>query len=81
MVDEYQRTCHKTLLSRRKFFVSWKRFLFLIENFRIMDKTKERLAKLSIDETGEEMKEKDCVKWDLPLVEIYKLSLKFYKGK
>lgn len=46
-----------------------------------MEKTKERQAKLSIDETGEEMKEEDCIKWGLPLLEIYKLSLKFYKGK
>lgn len=46
-----------------------------------MDKNKERLAKLSIDETGEELREEECMKWGLPLVDIYKLSLKFYKGE
>lgn len=40
-----------------------------------------KFAKLSIDETGEEASEENSLKWGLPLVEIYKLSLKFYKGK
>lgn len=32
-------------------------------------------------EIAEEASEQDCIKWGVPLVEIYKLSLKFYKGR
>lgn len=46
-----------------------------------MEKNTLKVAALKIDETAEEADEKDCLKWGLPLVEIYKLSLKFYKGK
>ncbi|CRL03903.1 CLUMA_CG017025, isoform A [Clunio marinus] len=46
-----------------------------------MEKTCEKLSNLSIDETAEEASEHDCLKWGLPLNEIYKLSLKFYKDK
>lgn len=40
-----------------------------------------KLSKLTIDEMGQEVLEDNCLKWDLPLNEIYKLALKFYKGK
>lgn len=46
-----------------------------------MDKNTTNLAKLSIDEMAEEASEENCLKWGLPLVDIYKISLKFYKGK
>ena len=46
-----------------------------------MDKNTSKLSTLLIDDTAEEATEEDCVKWGLPLVDIYKLSLKFYKGK
>lgn len=45
-----------------------------------MDKSTAKMVKLSIDETAEEVSEENCMKWGLPLLEIYKLSLKFYKG-
>lgn len=46
-----------------------------------MDKSNENMGQVSIDETADEATEADCMKWGLPLAEIYKLSLKFYKGK
>lgn len=46
-----------------------------------MEKSTLKVAALSIDETAEEANEEDCIKWGLPLVDIYKLSLKFYKGR
>lgn len=38
-------------------------------------------SKIAIDEMGQEVFEESCMKWDLPLSEIYKLAMKFYKGE
>lgn len=46
-----------------------------------MDESTAKLVKLSIDDTAEEVTEESCLKWGLPLIEIYKISLKFFKGK
>lgn len=35
----------------------------------------------TITEMGQEVFEENCLKWDLPLNEIYKLAMKFYKGE
>lgn len=45
-----------------------------------MKENTEKLLKLKIDETATEANEDDCLKWGLPLPEIFKLSMKFYKG-
>lgn len=46
-----------------------------------MDNLKTNLAKVAIDETGQEASEQDELKWGLPLKEAYRFALKFYKGK
>lgn len=41
-----------------------------------------KLSKLTIDTMGRpDVNEQDCLKWELPLNEIYRLALKFYKGE
>lgn len=46
-----------------------------------MEKNTSKMEKLSLDESAEEASDENCLKWGVPLLEIYKLSLKFYKGK
>lgn len=45
-----------------------------------MEKTTSKLSTLLIDDIAEEATEENCEKWGLQLSDIYKLSLKFYKG-
>lgn len=40
-----------------------------------------KFSKLDVSEMGREVHEDDCLKWELPLNEIYRLALKFYKGE
>lgn len=45
-----------------------------------MEESTEKLLKLSMDETGVEASEDECLKWGFPLLEIFKISMKFFKG-
>lgn len=40
-----------------------------------------KLDKVDLEDRVEEAKEDSHLKWGMDLTEIYKLSLKFYKGK
>lgn len=53
----------------------------LAENQKIMEKNTSKPSALLLDDAAEEAIEENCMKWGMPLVDIYKLSLKFYKGK
>lgn len=45
-----------------------------------MDNIVTKLDKVGIEDIAEEAKEDGDLKWGMDLTEIYKLSLKFYKG-
>lgn len=61
---------------------SWTCIKYILSEFSDKQKmdNSTNFSKLSLDETAEEASEDNCLKWDLPLLEIYKLSLKFFKG-
>lgn len=46
-----------------------------------MDSLITKLDKVGFEDRVEEAKEDSNLKWGMDLSEIYKLSLKFYKGK
>lgn len=42
-----------------------------------MEESTEKLLKF---DTGVEASEDECLKWGFPLLEIFKISMKFFKG-
>lgn len=45
-----------------------------------MEENTEKLLKLSMNEAAVGVNEDECLKWGFPLLEIFKISMKFYKG-